>query len=426
MKRKKKIIVHNLTFKGIEVVPGVLDFDQRGIVYANPHDIVITKNKPDFEYLAYLEYLGWDFKNTIFLSSNVVGNYLHNTIFKDPTITTFITNLNDYYLDTYNATHEEHRFSTKINKEIYTNARVALKYGTKSGFRKLVRKLGFPIAQGYENITTVEQALESIKKLHEKGALEIAIKVDEGISGAGITKILVKNFFSKKEKEQKEIIQKALFKLQQAGKGSGATVEEWVSGVVASPSLQFEIYPGGKMQLISTHDQLLEGKEQWYMGCVYPAVTISKPIENKVMKQARQIAHYLAQEGYYGFFGLDLIVTSDNNFYWVEANMRKTGTTYPRIIAERLHNNSLKEVHYVARDFTIPALKGMKFSEVLHVLKELLYPINSEKRGIVLYNTGALKDGGRFDVVCFGRDMQDAMKIYEKLKNKLVKIGGNR
>ena len=102
--------------------------------------------------------------------------------------------------------------------------------------------------------------------------------------------------------------------------------------------------------------------------------------------------------------------------------MRKPGTFYPRIIAEKLNNGSLKGVSYIAADFSIPRFKGLPFSKLKEKLQKLLYPINNKKEGVFLYNVGALKDAGRFDAVCIGRTDKIAKNIYASLEN-LVSAG---
>lgn len=64
----KKILLHNMTFKGIHAVPGVINYDQRGVVSANKGDIVITNNPIDPEYLRYLENLKFPIKEIEFCS----------------------------------------------------------------------------------------------------------------------------------------------------------------------------------------------------------------------------------------------------------------------------------------------------------------------------------------------------------------------
>ena len=417
----KKIIIHNLTFRGIEAVPGVLDFDQRGLVYVNNSDICITKTPIEASYLSYLEKLGWKFNQCQFLNPDNRKSYSYNSVFNDPKIISAAKE-KGYYLDTYNSTEEENKFSKKIGSPIYGHSELSEKFGTKSGFRKLAKKLKMPVADGFEQIRTAAELERVIKKLLKLGKKEIAVKIDEGISGAGITKISAAEFQNYDKKEKEKFLKNSLFKLKQAQGESGATVEEWVPGAIASPSMQIQVFPDKSWKMVSMHDQLLEGKEQWYVGCKFPQTALHSDLLKKVLKDAKKFTEYLISKGFSGFFGLDLILTSDKKYYWVEANMRKTGTFYPRVIAEKLNGGSLKGIFYIASDFSIPKFKGMPFSELKKRLQELLYPINGKKEGVVLYNVGALKDAGRFDVVCIGKTDETAKNIYSSLKKKMEKL----
>lgn len=415
-----KIIIHNLTFRGIEVVPGVLDFDQRGIVYTNSGDIVVTKNKPDQDYLDYLQNLGWDFKGVTFLSPSSQENYVYNSVFKDKSLISKLSKCKGFSIDTYNATSDEDEFSRKVKLPLSFNCSVSEKYGTKSGFRRLCKMLGINVPVGVEGVKSIDDAIKLIGDIFAEGYEKLAIKIDEGISGAGNTIISKEEFSRLDDTEKRSFINEAMTKITQAGEQSAVVLEGWISNVVASPSVQVEVFPNGEYEIVSMHDQLLEGKEQWYIGCSYPPSSINDEQSKRLKGDVKIIVDQLSREGYYGFLGLDTIINRDGDIYWVEANARKTGTFYPKTIAERLNRRSLNNVYYVATDLINPALKGAKFQNIKLLLDNLLYPIKGESRGIFLYNVGALKDAGRFDIVCFGESPSDAHQLYLKSKSTIL------
>lgn len=417
----KKIIVHNLTFKGIEVVPGVLDFDQRGVVAAGPGDVVITKSVPDRDYLDYLQTLGWNFTGTQFITPDDTSDYIYNSIFSRINLKNLLDGKGDFYLDTYHVTEEEVIFAKKHMLPFLSLAKVNLKYGTKSGFRSLCKELSLPISFGYERMRDVSEIIKTIHDFFNKGMIEVAIKIDEGVSGAGITKLKTTDFVKESKKNQQKIISDAISKITQAGDDSGAVLEEWLQDVVASPSVQVEVSPDKTYHIVSMHDQLLEGAEKWYVGCVYPVQTIKGRLAKDILKQVDIITNHYIKEGFIGFFGLDLVITKNKKHYFVEANMRKTGTFYPRVIAEKASGGSLENVYYIARDFTVGDFIGRSFKEVKDRLGDILYPITLDKIGVVLYNIVALKEAGRFDVVCIGRSRRECRKLYHSLK-KYLKI----
>lgn len=419
---QNKIILHNMTLRGIEVVPGVLDFDQRGLIYANKGDVVITRRAIDNDYLSYLENLGWNLKKCIFLNPKNIKNYTFKSVFYDKRIIKKTKMLNGYYIDTYNMTSEESKFAKKIKKPIYINSVLAEKYGTKSGFRMLAKKLGLRTVDGFEKIISVRQLEKAIKNLFNRGKAEIAVKIDEAVSGAGITKINSKNYKKLFPSVRQKILKNSLFKIKQAQKNSGAVVEEWLQNTIASPSIQVQVFLDKNWKIVSSHDQILEGEEKWYIGCKYPQKSLRKKRLTSLVKNVRKFTNFLIANGFIGFFGLDFIVTNEQKIYWTEANIRKPATFYPRIIAEKLNNGTLNRVFYIATDYTIPKFKGAKFLQLKKEFSQLLYPMKGKKEGAILYNVGALKDAGRFDIVCIGQTERSASRIYSNVRAKVNKL----
>jgi len=417
---KPRIIVHNLTLKGIEKVPGILDFDQRGILFARPHDTVATKSVPEKSFLTYLESLGWDFSQVQFVSPTISKKYTYNSIFFDSEVADCIKKYGVEYIDTYQNTIEEKKFSQRVDVPLYTNPKIGSKYGTKSGFRKLAKLLNLPMTKGYPELRSLNEVKGACFDLFKEGIETIVIKIDEGVSGAGATKLTRTLFSSWSEAEQDQHILTAISKIPQMNKESAVIVEEWRNDIVSSPSIQLEIRPDGQVLIVSIHDQLLEGDEKWYVGCSYPPATLTGSQEKQMRDGALLFADELVKKGYEGFLGLDTIITSEGDLYWVEANIRKPGTFYPRIIAEKLNGGTLDGIFYIASDFTIAALTGISFERLNKKLRDFMYPIHGNKKGIVLYNTGALRDAGRFDIVCLAHTKGEAKDIFDAVS---IKIG---
>jgi hypothetical protein len=411
----KKIILHNLTFCGIENVPGILDFDQRGVVYANPGDCVITKSPVDPNYLRYLETLGWDFRNCTFLNPLVMSDYKYNSVFYDQEIINAATKLDGYYLDTYHVTNEEADFAKRINKPFYGNCAIAEKFGTKTGFSTLAEQLQLRVAPGIARIRDVVELEKYIDEfLQHIDAKELVIKIDEGISGAGSTKFSVSDYKKFTDLERKAFLNFATTRVPQTLANSGFVVEAWIENVISSPSIQLEFFPSGEWRMLSIHDQVLEKAEQWYVGCIYPPRSIPPKLVENIFSDIEKIVDFLLRQRFIGFLGLDLIITESDDYYWVEANMRKPGTFYPRTIAAKLNGGSLENVFYRAADFTVDAFRGFDINKLQEIFKNYLYDAKT-KTGVVFYNLGALAQIGRFALICLGQSMHEVDKIYAKI-----------
>src|SRR5207249_2924645 len=83
-----------------------------------------------------------------------------------------------------------------------------------------------------------------------------------------------------------------------------AVVEERIVGEeFRSPSVQLRVTPLGRVELLSTHDQLLGGPSgQSYLGCVFPADTGYAAL---ITREAVKVGRRLAKEGVIGRFALD-------------------------------------------------------------------------------------------------------------------------
>jgi len=419
-KCKKKILCHNMTFKGIEVVPGVLNFDQRGVICAEKGDVIVTKSKIDPEYLAYLESLGWNFEGCRFLTASVSPKLSYDSLFYDQKLIAELSALSSekYILDTYNLTRSEREFANKIAKNLWGNSEVAEKYGTKSGFRKLARELTMQIPPGFERVYSTNEIIKKCSILFNGGAKNVVIKIDEGVSGAGASKISLEEFQKASDKQKCLLAESALLKVAQAQENSGVVVEEWVPDILFSPSLQINIDQDKKWQVVSSHDQILGGREGWYEGCSYPARSISSIEYKTLQKDIKNLTERLIEERFFGFLGLDLIKDKKSHYYWVEANIRKTGTFYPGLATRKIRKRSSSPLYYFSRDFTVPSLVNGHFKQLRNIFRDLKYSKTTES-GVVIFNTGALSAVGRFDILCIGNKRSQARSIYYEVLSRV-------
>ena len=86
----------------------------------------------------------------------------------------------------------------------------------------------------------------------------------------------------------------------------GVVEERIIGEEFRSPSVQLRITPLGKVELLSTHDQLLGGPSgQSYLGCLFPADTAYAGL---ITQEAAKVGRRLAKEGVIGRFALDFVV----------------------------------------------------------------------------------------------------------------------
>ena len=88
--------------------------------------------------------------------------------------------------------------------------------------------------------------------------------------------------------------------------GAGIVEERIAGQEVRSPSVQLRVLPGGAVELLSTHDQLLGGASgQSYLGCTFPA---APEYARAITRHAETIGRWLADQGALGRFAIDFVV----------------------------------------------------------------------------------------------------------------------
>ena len=95
--------------------------------------------------------------------------------------------------------------------------------------------------------------------------------------------------------------------LAKFAEGAGIVEERIVGPELESPSVQLRVLPGGAVELLSTHDQLLGGASgQSYLGCVFPAAPEYARLDHRSMP--RRSGGGWPTQGALGRFAIDFVV----------------------------------------------------------------------------------------------------------------------
>jgi hypothetical protein len=118
----------------------------------------------------------------------------------------------------------------------------------------------------------------------------------------------------------------------------GAVAEAFVEGAEKrSPSAQYRVDPLGRVEVISTHDQVLGGRSgQVFLGCRFPA---DAAYRLEIQATGLRAAESLRDHGVLGRFGVDFISVWESGVwrhYGIEINLRKGGTTHPFLMLQFL------------------------------------------------------------------------------------------
>lgn len=118
--------------------------------------------------------------------------------------------------------------------------------------------------------------------------------------------------------------------LKKYSQGRTIVVSKFVEGEVSSIQVcisKYGIFSGGIQRQLTDSKYLcnpkIEGATRWCggeLGTVYPDI-----VQHRAQEVATVVGSELASHGYKGIFGIDLIVTPDNEVYAIEINARLTG-----------------------------------------------------------------------------------------------------
>ena len=129
----------------------------------------------------------------------------------------------------------------------------------------------------------------------------------------------------------------AIKSLKKYSRGRTIVVSQYIKGEPASIQVcitKYGIFNGGiQRQLIDSQyltNTSLEGATKWCggeVGDVYPDI-----VHHQTQEIASIVGSELASHGYKGVFGIDLLITPDNEVYSIEINARLTG--YSHLISD--------------------------------------------------------------------------------------------
>jgi hypothetical protein len=210
----------------------------------------------------------------------------------------------------------------------------------------------------------------------------------------------------------------------------GGVVEEMVVGdQLRSPSVQVDLMPGGEVQVLATHDQVLGGHHgQVYLGCRFPA---DRAYAADLARHGDAVGHELLSRGCVGRIGVDFMAARSGQGPWsvtaLEVNLRKGGTTHPfsalrNLVPGRYDAGSgswLADADgstraYRSSDNVIdPSLAERSPQSVIDAVRDAGLQFDSATgSGVVLHMLGCLAVDGRFGVTAIGHTADHADELY--------------
>jgi PGM1 C-terminal domain len=359
---------------------------------------------------------------------------------------------NRSYMVCYNSTDLEQQLSLKLGIPLLAASPEVLKWGSKSGSRRIFAEAGIAHPDGSYTVNNVTDLIQELWQLWQRqpDLQRIVVKLNEGFSGEGNALLdlrPIQNYApgQSNEAETKAALSKQLENMSFQGTGEtwttfspritelGAIVEAFIEGEIKrSPSVQGYIRPSGEVEIISTHDQILGGVDaQVYEGCYFPA-DVDYRIE--IQELGLQVGEVLAAKGAIERYGVDFIAVQDpETKKWdlqaIEINLRKGGTTHPFMTLRLLTNGSFdydtgnylsqrnQEKYYIATDNLQKAqYQGLLPNDLMDIIaQERLHFDSSSLTGTVFHLMGALSEFGKLGLTSIGNSLEEAQAIYSRV-----------
>ncbi|MGA1475558.1 MAG: peptide ligase PGM1-related protein, partial [Prochlorothrix sp.] len=456
----------SLDVRELAKVEGVLHYEERMlcdlIQLRNPHTrlIYVTSQRlPPIVVDYYLQLLpGIPFshaRNRLLLLS-VYDNSLKpltQKILERPRLVQRIANAlrpGHSVMTCYNATTWERELSVRLGVPLFAADPHLLPWGTKYGSRTLFAQQGIPHPPGTDQVWTAADLAAAAADLWEQQPQlqRMVIKLNEGFSGEGNALLDLRPLadvapgrVSHRQRAAALANQFGSLRFQAAGETwdnfgerlteMGAIAEAFVEGEVKrSPSVQGYISPGGSVEVLSTHDQVLGGPDQQvYLGCKFPA----DPAYRLMLQTwGKQVGEALAAVGALERYGVDFVVVEKPDGSWlaqaIEINLRKGGTTHPFMTLKYLTNGSYsvedggfyaqtgQAKYYVATDnLQQVQYQGLLPEDLIEMVTlHQLHFDSSTKTGTIFHLMGCLSEFGKLGLTSIGNSLEEAEEHYQR------------
>jgi hypothetical protein len=355
------------------------------------------------------------------------------------------------HLACFNVTDLEKQLALALDIPVYgCNPNLAY-LGTKSGSRKIFKKLGIPVPNGVEDLGNEDEIAAALYLLKKNNpALQKAvIKMNDGFSGEGNAIFYYNEIDATNEHANYVTRHKLPHYLKpvalnvsyeqyiQKFRTLGGTAEEFVEArYKKSPSVQCRINPIGHVDIISTHDQFLGGEcDQVFLGSSFPA---SNEYHTEIAVMSKIIAEELQAQGVLGRFSIDFISVKGPvgwKHYAIEINLRKGGTTHPFLMLQFLTGgefnwrdgvyampNGQQRCYFASDNVVSEKYKGLTPHDLIDIAmcNGILYD-SARQTGVMFHMIGAVSQYGKLGMVCIGQTVDDAKEIFAKTINVLDK-----
>ncbi|MFN4285356.1 MAG: peptide ligase PGM1-related protein [Lacibacter sp.] len=348
----------------------------------------------------------------------------------------------------FNITEHERALAVQLGLPIYGTNPDLNYLGSKSGSRTIFKACGVAMPDGFEHVKNESEVIQYLTLLKQRNPTlrRAVVKLNDGFSGEGNA------VFSYEDAPEGDRLQEWISahlplrlaivaerlhydtffdKLERMG----GVVEAFIEGSEkASPSIQCRINPLGQVDVLSTHDQVLDSESgQIFLGATFPA---NREYAGELGAIGLKVGEALRRHGALGRFGIDLVSVKEKDgwkHYAIEINLRKGGTTHPYLMLQfltdgrydvasgtyRMHDN--KERFYFATDnLQSDCFKGLTPHDLIDIaMCNGLHYNGATEEGVVFHLISALSQFGKLGLVSIGSTPERARAFYNKVVDVL-------
>lgn len=336
----------------------------------------------------------------------------------------------------FNVTAAERRIAIELEAPLFAAHPELIGLGSKTGSRRAARAAGVPVIPGVEDLWStdaISAAVDHLRSQHPD-IDAVVVKLNNGFSGQG--NALVAWSSDRADLSDRETVFCATGETWDSFAAKiareGAIVEQLVTQRAASPSVQAWITPSGRLEVLSTHDQLLGGPGgQVYLGCRYPADAVYR---QQIIAHTEAVGGHLAEAGVVGPFAIDYTVIDDGGLHChlSEINLRLGGTTHPFGMVRQVLDaradaaaDGLRSTHgprvYVSSDnLKEPGLIGRSPTDIIDRVRDAGLAFDAASQtGVTLHMLGAVTQYGKLGAVAIAGTHDEAEQLYTKLTSVL-------
>jgi hypothetical protein len=349
------------------------------------------------------------------------------------------------HLSCFNATADERALALALGIPLYACDPDLAWLGGKSGGRALFRDAGVPLPDGHEDLRDEQDVVQALAALRQRDPTlaRAVVKLNEGASGEGnavfdyagapAVPLALQAWIRGRLASQLHFEAPGESWPHYAGKlaAMGGIVEAWLQGEGGrSPSVQCRITPTHRLELISTHDQLLGGATgQKFLGSRFPA---DAAYRGALQSLGLRVGEALRDRGVIGRFGVDVLALPRAEGGWdlqaIEINLRKGGTTHTFQTLQYLTHGALDEasgefhlpggqtrVYYATDNLQRNAYRRLTPVDLIEVAVEQgLHFDPVQQEGVTFNLIGALSQHGKLGVVAIAATSTGADALYAR------------